>query len=31
MQIPRGKAGKALIAEVTRLIRLFTAVKDGSQ
>jgi len=31
MQIPRGKAGKTLIAEVTHLIRLFRAVKDGSQ
>ena len=27
MQIPRGKAGKTLIAEVTRLIRLFNSSK----
>jgi len=26
MQIPRGKAGKTLIAEVTRLIRLFNTL-----
>ena len=27
MQIPRGKAGKTLIAEVTHLIRLFNSTK----
>ena len=27
MQIPRGKAGKTLIAEVTRLMRLFNSSK----
>jgi len=27
MQIPRGKAGKTLIAETTRLIRLFNSSK----
>jgi len=27
MQIPRGKAGKTLVAEVTRLIRLFNSSK----
>ena len=29
MQIPRGNAGKTLIAEVTRLIRLFNTLRTG--
>jgi len=31
MQIPRGKAGETLIAEVSHLIGLFNGSEDGSQ